>query len=96
MPINRRSRVVSVDFWRGIALATIFIDHVPGNVLEHYTQRNFGFSDAAEVFVLLAGVAASFAYLPHFEAGERAHQRPSQRRSAGLPVPFVPRARRAA
>jgi hypothetical protein len=74
MPINRRSRVVSVDFWRGIALATIFIDHVPGNVLEHYTQRNFGFSDAAEVFVLLAGVAAAFAYLRHFEAGERAHQ----------------------
>jgi hypothetical protein len=74
MPTYRPSRVVSIDFWRGIALATIFIDHVPGNVFEHYTQRNFGFSDAAEVFVLLAGVAAAFAYLRHFEAGERAHQ----------------------
>lgn len=74
MPISRPSRIVSIDFWRGVALATIFIDHVPGNVLDRYTQRNFGFSDAAEVFVLLAGVAASFAYLRHFEAGERAHQ----------------------
>jgi hypothetical protein len=74
MPTHRPSRVVSIDFWRGIALATIFIDHVPGNVLEHYTQRNFGFSDAAEIFVLLAGAAAAFAYLRHFQSGERGHQ----------------------
>ncbi len=74
MPIDRPSRIVSIDFWRGLALATIFIDHVPGNLLEHYTQRNFGFSDAAEVFVLLAGVAAALAYATHFRGGELAHQ----------------------
>jgi hypothetical protein len=74
MPLYRPNRVVSVDFWRGTALATIFIDHIPGNVLERYTQRNFGFSDAAEVFVFLAGVAASLAYLKHFRTGEVAHQ----------------------
>jgi hypothetical protein len=61
------NRVVSVDFWRGIALVMIFIDHVPGNVFDRFTQRNFGFSDAAEVFVFLAGVAAAFAYLRHFD-----------------------------
>jgi len=61
------NRVVSVDFWRGVALVMIFIDHVPGNVFDRFTQRNFGFSDAAEVFVFLAGVAAAFAYLRHFD-----------------------------
>jgi hypothetical protein len=74
MQSYRPDRVVSVDFWRGIALATIFIDHVPGNALEHFTQRRYGFSDAAEVFVFLAGVAASFAYLPHFQGRQLAHQ----------------------
>jgi hypothetical protein len=74
MQSYRPDRVVSVDFWRGIALATIFVDHVPGNALEHLTQRHYGFSDAAEVFVFLAGVAASFAYLPHFHGRQLAHQ----------------------
>ena len=63
----RKDRVVSVDFWRGIALATIFIDHIPGTLLAGWTPRNFGFSDAAEIFVFLAGVAASFAYARHFQ-----------------------------
>lgn len=44
-----------VDFWRGFALVTIFVNHVPGNVFERATHRNFGFSDSAELFVLLAG-----------------------------------------
>src|SRR6478609_6317896 len=70
MPIDGPNRIVTIDFWRGIALATIFVDHVPGNVLEHYTQRNFGFSDAAEVFVLLAGIAAALAYGSRFAKGE--------------------------
>jgi hypothetical protein len=56
-------RIVSIDFWRGLALLTIFIDHIPGNPLERATYRNFGFSDAAEIFVFLAGTAAALAYL---------------------------------
>lgn len=44
-----------IDFWRGFALITIFIDHVPGLIFENYTMRNFGLSDAAELFVFLAG-----------------------------------------
>lgn len=58
------SRLLSVDFWRGFAIITIFINHIPGNLFEAYTHKNFGFSDAAELFVLLAGMAAAFAYLP--------------------------------
>lgn len=55
-------RDLRVDFFRGLALATIFVNHVPGNFLESVTHRNFGFSDATEVFVFLAGYAAALAY----------------------------------
>ncbi len=58
----RPQRDLRVDFLRGFALLTIFIDHVPGNVLAQLTLRNFGFSDAAEVFVLLAGFSSMIAY----------------------------------
>ncbi len=59
-----------VDFLRGLALATIFINHVPGNVYEKWTPKNFGFSDAAEIFVMLAGFASAYAYFSRFERGE--------------------------
>jgi hypothetical protein len=51
-----------VDFFRGLALLMIFIDHVPGNMLSSFTLWNFGLCDAAEVFVLLAGISASLAF----------------------------------
>src|SRR4051812_40109133 len=69
-PVARAERVSSVDWWRGIALVTIFVNHIPGNPLEAVTHKNFGFSDASEGFVFLAGVAAAFAYLPLYLAGE--------------------------
>lgn len=46
-----------IDFWRGFALVTIFINHIPGIVFEHFTFRNVSISDSAELFVLLAGWA---------------------------------------
>lgn len=51
-----------IDFFRGLALVFIFWDHIPGNPLANVTVRNFGFSDAAEIFVFLAGYAAVLAY----------------------------------
>lgn len=59
-----------VDFLRGLALAMIFINHVPGNLYANFTTSNFGFSDAAEIFVLLAGFASANAYFPRFSRGE--------------------------
>ncbi|HEY8261813.1 MAG TPA: OpgC domain-containing protein [Methylosinus sp.] len=46
-----------IDFWRGFALVTIFVNHVPGIFFERFTFRNVSISDSAELFVLLAGVA---------------------------------------
>lgn len=45
----------AIDFWRGFALVTIFINHIPGNFYENFTHRNIGVSDSAELFVFLAG-----------------------------------------
>ena len=63
-------RVDAIDFWRGFALLTIFIDHAPDNAFQHFTIRNFGFSDAAELFVFLSGVSVALAYGTRFFSGE--------------------------
>lgn len=65
--IRRSRRDPRIDFVRGFALLTIFVDHVPGNFLGMLTLRNFGFCDAAELFVILAGFSASYAYGRSFE-----------------------------
>lgn len=45
----------------------IFVDHIPRDVLGFVTLHDFGFCDAAEVFVLLAGVSSVLAYGRAFE-----------------------------
>ena len=59
---QRGERDLRLDFFRGLALITIFINHVPGTIFELATTRNFGFSDAAEAFVLMSGISAGLAY----------------------------------
>src|SRR2546430_14579571 len=63
-------RIDGIDFWRGLALLMIFIDHVPENIFQHVTQKNFGFSDAAELFVFLSGVSVALACGTRFFEGE--------------------------
>lgn len=55
-----------IDFWRGFALVTIFINHVPGVFYERFTHRNASISDSAELFVFLAGF--SLRYVADVEA----------------------------
>ena len=45
----------AVDFWRGFALVSIFVNHIPGIWYERLTHRNLSLSDSAELFVFLAG-----------------------------------------
>src|SRR6476620_5726645 len=56
------SRDLRIDASRGIALWCIFLDHVPNNIGSWLTLRNYGFSDAAEVFMFLSGVTCALAY----------------------------------
>jgi len=51
-----------LDFFRGLALILIFIDHVPGNVLGWFTLPTIAFSDAAEIFIFISGYTAAMVY----------------------------------
>src|SRR6266853_6435563 len=72
MTTNAGDRIDGIDFWRGFALVTIFIDHAPANIFQYVTQMNFGFSDAAEQFVFLSGASVALAYGSRFFRGETA------------------------
>ncbi len=51
-----------LDFFRGLALFLIFIDHIPDNVLGWFTMPTFAFCDAAEVFIFISVYAAAMVY----------------------------------
>jgi len=56
------SRDLLLDACRGVALWFIFLDHIPNNVGSWFTLRNYGFSDATEVFMFVSGVTCAIAY----------------------------------
>ncbi|HVK92671.1 MAG TPA: OpgC domain-containing protein [Mycoplana sp.] len=64
-------RDTRIDVFRALALLTIFINHVPGQFLEHLTHKNFGFSDSAEAFVLISGLSVGLAYGRKFAGSHR-------------------------
>jgi len=55
-------RDLRLDLFRGLALWLIFLDHIPSNIVNWITIRNFGFSDATEIFVFISGYTAAFVY----------------------------------
>ena len=55
-------RDLRLDFFRGLALLFIFLDHIPDNLVSWITVRNYGFSDAAEIFVFISGYTAAMVY----------------------------------
>ncbi len=57
-------RVGDIDFWRGAVLVAILVDHIPGNVLESFTPRNYGLSDSSEAFVFISGLSVGMVYAP--------------------------------
>lgn len=57
-----KTRDLRLDFFRGLALWLIFLNHIPSNFVGWFTTRNFGFSDAAEMFVFISGYTAAFVY----------------------------------
>jgi hypothetical protein len=58
-----------IDLFRGLALVMIFVNHIPDNPLTAFTTAAYGFSDAAEGFVLMAGIAAGLVFLRRLDAG---------------------------
>src|SRR5260370_16875115 len=62
MPSGGVERDLRLDFFRGLALFSIFVDHVPNNLLAQFTLQSAMFSDAAEVFILISGYTAGMVY----------------------------------
>jgi hypothetical protein len=63
------TRIPALDFWRGLYLLMIYINHVPNNPLPMLTLRSWGFADSAEIFVFISGFSAMLAFGPYFEFG---------------------------
>jgi len=55
-------RELRLDLFRGLALWLIYIDHVSPDLLTWFTIRNYGFSDAAEIFIFISGFTAALVY----------------------------------
>ena len=61
-PATTNERDLRLDLFRGVALWLIFLDHIPENVVNWFTIRNYGFSDATEIFIFISGYTAAFVY----------------------------------
>ncbi|MBR0783176.1 OpgC domain-containing protein [Bradyrhizobium iriomotense] len=55
-------RDVRLDLFRGLANWLIFLGHIPNSALVWFTTRNYGFSDGADLFVLISGYTATFVF----------------------------------
>jgi hypothetical protein len=56
------SRLIELDFFRGLVLLIIVVDHIGGSILSRVTLHAYALCDAAEVFVFLGGFATATAY----------------------------------
>ncbi len=62
LPVAAGERELRLDLFRGLALWLIFIDHLPPSLVTWFTIRNYGFSDATEIFIFISGYTAAFVY----------------------------------
>jgi hypothetical protein len=67
------SRDARIDFFRGLALVFIFIDHIPEDVLGDFTLHAVAFCDAAEVFIFLSGYSSGLYYGGAFRRTDLVH-----------------------
>lgn len=65
-----QQRSLEVDFFRGVVLLVIVLDHISGSVLSHLMLHAYAYCDAAEVFVFLGGYATAAAYSALVARGE--------------------------
>lgn len=59
---NSQARLIELDFFRGLVLLVIVVDHIGGSILSRITLHAYALCDAAEVFVFLGGFATATAY----------------------------------
>jgi hypothetical protein len=55
-------RDLRLDFFRGLGLLFIFLDHIPQNIVSYFTLANVAFCDAAELFVFISGFSVALVF----------------------------------
>ncbi|MEY9460476.1 OpgC domain-containing protein [Bradyrhizobium ottawaense] len=60
--LPKSQRDLRLDLFRGLANWLIFLGHIPESILAWFTTRNYGFSDGADLFVLISGYTATFVF----------------------------------
>src|SRR5579883_296942 len=78
-----------IDFFRGLSLIFIFINHIPDNAFSYLTSRTISLFDSAEVFMFLAGYSAALAYYSLVPEGLQAFSRKALRRARSILVYHV-------
>src|SRR5262249_42328909 len=61
-PAVPSQRDLRLALFRGFAPSLIFLDHIPSNIVSWITIRNYGFSDATEIFIFISGYTAAYVY----------------------------------
>ncbi|HLK19013.1 MAG TPA: OpgC domain-containing protein [Bryobacteraceae bacterium] len=84
IPEPRWKRDATIDFFRGLGLWMIFLDHLDHNVWSNITLSRFGFSDWAEVFVFLSGFMSVGSWEKVFAQASGAANPGCSRLSAGV------------
>ena len=57
-----KGRDLRLDLFRGVANWGIFLDHIRNNIVNWVTTRNYGFSDAADLFIFISGYTVAFVF----------------------------------
>jgi hypothetical protein len=60
--IAAHNRDLRIDFARGLANWFMLLDHIPNNIVNLLTMRNFGFSGAIDLFAFASGYGAALLF----------------------------------
>ena len=83
-PLSKPHYDHRIDFFRGLSLIFIFINHIPENAFSYLTSRSFALFDSAEVFMFLAGYSAALAYYSLVPQGLQAFSLKALRRARAI------------
>ncbi|MEX4005281.1 OpgC domain-containing protein [Paraburkholderia sp. EG285A] len=81
---------MEIDFFRGLALIAIALDHITTGILSHFTLHRYAFCDSAEVFVFISGYACASSWLVNApRSGQAAATRRFVRRSGVIYAAYL-------
>jgi hypothetical protein len=68
-PPSSKKRSAAIDFFRGLGLLMVYVDHIVPNFWRAFTLQGIGLSDFAEIFVFLSGYVNAAIYARVLDSG---------------------------